>query len=98
MMIKMIFYAGQEDGYAPLHTHYICLDHKGTAGDLAKRFLMKLFKDVSNLYKLGAVGVSCDNIFPLLQEHAHYFKSVSSITLGPVEGSRFKELKGVEFK
>jgi len=64
---------------------------------LAKRFLVKLFKNTTDFYRLGEVGVNCSNMIMLLKNNTHFFKNVSSITLGPVDGSRFKELKGVEF-
>ncbi|MFA5166769.1 MAG: DEAD/DEAH box helicase family protein [Candidatus Paceibacterota bacterium] len=92
-MIKMLFWADDELGTQLLHTQFICLNHTGTAQNIAKSFVLKMFKDPKDFYKLGAVGVNVENMFALLTEHPHYFKTVKTITLEP--DGRFKKLKSI---
>jgi len=90
-MIKMKFY-GANGG--EIHTHYLCLDHKGFAGDNAKRFFMSLFKNAKDFYKLGNL-ITCQNALILLTDAPHFFKEFLSIDL--VEDGKFFKIVRMEF-
>lgn len=97
-MIKALMFSTSYDGIPELvHEHYICLNHSGFAGDAAKRFIMSLFKNPKDFYKLGSVGQSVENILPLLQNYPGFFKEIKSVFIKSKDGSRFKELVKVEF-
>ena len=96
-MIKMIF---MTEDYEVIHNHLMCLNHKGIAGDIAKRFLMRLFKNPKDYYKLGAVGVNVTNIHPLLDEHYNtFFKKVVEVTIRPQkDNAKYMEVKSLRFE
>lgn len=90
-MIKMIFFA--DNGLQIIHTHYLCLDHKGFAGDNAKRFFMSLFRDPKDFYKLGNL-ITCQNALMLLNDAPHFFKECLSIDL--VQDGKFFKIAKME--
>jgi DNA repair protein RadD len=94
-MIKALFY---DQDAELIHTHYLCLDHSGYAGDKAQRFMMALFKDMSDYAELGIAGVNVNNCLELLNNNPEYFKKPSAVILAPGSNSKFKELKSVEYK
>ena len=95
-MIKMIFF---DEEVNVIHKHKISLEHSWASKKLAaKKFMMKLFKDPQDFYKLGTVGISVKNMLPLLQNHQHFFKQVGKITIAPGKNGKYKELKKMVFK
>ena len=91
-MIKILF-----DGVD--HHHYIMLNHKGPRKKDADNFILKLLQRSEDFYDLNYEGLTVDNVLPLLQDtdsYSQFFKKFKSITISPVEGSKFKELSSYE--
>lgn len=98
-MIKMNLY---NDASVEIVSKYLCLDHKGTAQTISKSFLRKMFKNQSDYYKLGAVGVNVDNMYQLLSDkdmYANFFKKISGVVIAPQKDSpRHSEIKNLIFE
>ena len=94
LMIKMQFW---DENTELLHKHYICLDHVGKAKTIAKSFVMKLFNDPKDFYKIGTVGASVQNMIRLLQHNPEFFKTIDQITIAPGYG-QYMKLKKIRFK
>lgn len=92
-MIKMVL-LGEYD--VVQHTHYVCLDHKGFAGDSAKRFLLSFFKNSKDYYRLGSVGINVENVLKLFNEAPHFFKTIVSVTLSP--DGKYQKMVGIEYE
>ena len=97
LMIKMRMYTPD---LSPIHEHYLCLNHQGKARDMSKRFLRTLFKNQQDYYKLGSVGVSVENIAPLLTNHYEaFFKNIIAVKIGNQKGNpKYKEIKSLTFE
>jgi len=97
-MIKIDFI---DAGFDKIHSHYLCLDHNGIAGTLARKFLMSMFKDTSNYYKLSTKGISVKSVFPILNSEKHYdmfFKKISGVSLKPQKDSKYMTVSKVIFE
>lgn len=85
-----------------IHDHYLCLNHQGKAQTIAKSFLRKMFKNQSDFYQLGAVGVNVNNIFPLVSNKANYenfFKKIVSVKIAPQrDNPRHNEIRNLIFE
>lgn len=89
-MIKMQF-----DGID--YHHYIMLDHTGWPKQKSDKFIFDLLKDKQDFYDLNYEKLTVDNLLLLLTEsYADFFRPFKSITISPVEGSKFKELSHYE--
>ena len=88
-MIKMRLFS-----FGWSHNHYICVEHPGSAGCLAKQFLIMLFKDREDLFDLGE-ELTVDNLLILLDNYPEKFKKVKSITTSGT--GKFKQLTKVVY-
>lgn len=98
-MIKMTLY---NSDFKEIVSKYLCLNHKGTAQIISKSFLRKMFKNQSDYYKLGAVGVNVDNMYELVSDketYGNFFKKISSVIVAPQKDSpRHSEIKNIIFE
>ena len=94
-MIKMLL---MNEDFETIHKHYFCLDHSGFAQQHSKRFLLSMFKNKKDYYKLGTVGLSVDNVLKIFEEHYdNFFKKIVAVDIRPQKGGRYNELKNVYF-
>jgi len=91
-MIKHLFF---DDDFNIIHTQYICLDHDGFASEQAQRYIMALFKDGKDYFKLGKAGRTTDNMYKLLTEYPAFFKRPVEVTLKRKD--KFMELVKLTF-
>ena len=91
-MIKMLFY---DIDSALICEKYLMLNHKGFAKDDSDRFLMSMFKNPKDFYKMGTVGVTVDNIYKIIYDYPDFFKKFKTIWIKP--DGNFKNIVGVEF-
>jgi len=84
-----------------IHTHYLCLDHEGVAGSIAKRFFIDMFKNPEDYYKLSSVGITCENAYKLLSNKVKYeafFKPITGVVVRPQkDNSKYKEIKNLVY-
>ena len=90
-ILKMLFY----DEYVSLiHTEFICIEHTGTAKNIAVGKIMSLLKDKKSYYEMGKHpgGVCVKTLLFLFGDEYYdkYFKRVKQVTL--VRDGRFKRL------
>ena len=87
-----------DEGFETIHKHYFCLDHSGFAQQHSKRFLLSMFKNKKDYYKLGTVGLSVDNVLKIFEEHYDtFFKKIVAVEIRPQKGGGYNEIKNVYF-
>jgi len=98
--IPMIRMSMWDEDFNKIHDHFLCLDHHGFARDNSLRFLMRMFKNHRDYYKLGTVGISVRNILPLLNNHYDaVFKKIIAVKIRPQKkNTRFNEIKSITFE
>lgn len=79
------------------HTHFICLEHDGIAGRIAKSFLKNLFITEEDFYTLTSAGLESKKIAALLTKNPEYFKKIIGLMTIKKPGSRFREIKTLYF-
>lgn len=96
-MIRMTFWSNNQ---LEIHSHYLLLDHSGFARDNSLRFLMKLFKDTHDYYKLlnGQIEINVDNMLVLLENSPEFFKTIMGIEIMPQrKNPKYFEIRNLIF-
>jgi len=90
--IKMLFFYDNE----LVHTEHLKLDTIGFPGEHAARFIMGLFVNIKDYYKLkNHNAINTKTVYKLLIEQPQFFKNIKKITV--VTKGNFKNIRSVEY-